>query len=199
MLKKILVVVCLLLNTSIVFSENKVSSWYLPQKIDTNNTKLDFELDTTWHMLNGKVLDFSGDVMLENAEDPSSVKISLKVPVGKMDTDNGMRDDKMRTVMSADKFPDISFEAYGLQNKCTPAMVLKDGMCSDVIKGQLTIKDIKKDIELPVKITKVNEDFKVAGQYSLNWSEYGVEDPSILIAKVDPDVLIKYSIILKAN
>jgi polyisoprenoid-binding protein YceI len=64
------------------------------------------------------------------------------------------------------------------------------GKCSGSLKGVLTIRDVSKDIELPVEIAKENNRYAISGGIQISWAEFNVEDPSILIARLDPTATI---------
>jgi hypothetical protein len=54
------------------------------------------------------------------------------------------------------------------------------------------MRDVSKEVELPVEITKEGDFYSIKGTLPLQWADYNIEDPSILIAKLDPTVTISY-------
>ncbi|MEZ4754171.1 MAG: YceI family protein [Bdellovibrionota bacterium] len=194
MIKKIILLfLILLLTRASASAENSPAKWYLPSLIDDQNTKINFILDSTWHTVHGSVSGVSGLVELKDPNNPLSVLVSLELPVEKMDTDNSSRDKKMMRVMSQEVYSTVTFKAEGLKS-CTPSLVLKNKVCDDSMHGNLKIRDVEKKVELPIKITAENNSFKISGSLSISWAEFGVEDPSILIASVDEIVTIEFEV-----
>lgn len=180
------------------FSESPKVTWDLPMSLSDENTKVGFEVDSTWHLVKGTTAGIKGEASLTDKNDSSSVKIYISLPVEKFDTDNGMRDSKMKKVMHADKSPLVIFEGQGLTKKCTPEILIEKESCEDLIFGTLTINSTKKNIKLPVEIKKNSgNQVSVAGNIIFNWLEYGIEDPSILIAKVRSAVKVLFEVKLK--
>ena len=148
-----------------VLAEPDLSNWYLPAAISDQNTNVRFEVDSTWHLVKGVTANLSGNIQLLDPEDPTSVEISLSLPVAKFDTGNSMRDDRMREVMAADEFQMVTFSGQGLKKLCTPALVLRDRVCEDLIRGELKIRSNSMPIDLPVQIGITSEkSFKISGK-----------------------------------
>lgn len=185
------------INSHSAKAEESHSGWFLPRKLSDQNTEVRFEVDSTWHLVEGTVTNFTGEAHLEDPTDPTSVTLQLRFSVSNFDTKNSMRDRKMKRVMAAQQFPFVYFKAQGLTKKCTPALVLRDGSCSDSLTGELTILSTKKTVTLPISIKTAEKDsFFVKGEASFRWEEYGVKDPSILIARLDPVVTVFFEVTL---
>jgi polyisoprenoid-binding protein YceI len=181
-----------------VFAQPTQTPWHLPVAVSDKNTNVRFEVDSTWHTVEGIASDVSGELSLAEPDNAASVQVSLAIPVAKLDTDNSMRDDRMREILFADKYPEISFKANGLNKNCTPAIVQQDGKCKDSITGDLTILSTTKQVTIPITISNgANKGYVVSGKIPLKWAEYGVEDPSIIIAHVDPIVTVFFNISLE--
>ncbi len=148
-------------------------------QLDTSHTKLGFSVT---HMVvsetEGDFKDFSGKVVtigdnFENAE------IELKAKIASIDTDNKDRDDHLRSpdFFNAGKYPEMNFKSKSMKK------------VSDVkykLVGDLTIKNVTKEVELDVKFNGVVNDpfgfrragFKVTGE--LNRFDYGLEWNNLL-------------------
>lgn len=180
------------------FAAPPSDNWNLPQEVSDQNVQVNFELDTTWHVVHGKTSDIKGKAWLADAANPKSVNVTLEIPVAKFNTDDSDRDETLREVMAADKFANVVFTATGLSGNCTPELTMKNGSCQDKLISSLKIREIKMPIELPVDITYENDTYKVSGKFPITWAEYGVEDPSIfLIAKVEPIAEVNFVVTLK--
>lgn len=181
----------LLLATSVAAEE--IVQWKLPQALTDENISVSFEVDTTWHVVHGEVRGISGSVFLADKKDLNSIQAEIHFPVKQFDTDWGMRDDSLREHMKAEEFPEVVLTTGEFLGDCDPNTINEQG-CSAELKASLQICDVTKDIKLPVVIKKKDGIFIANGSYTFAWAKYNVDDPSMFMAKVKPDVTVKYSI-----
>ncbi len=168
-------------------------TWTPPAEVNSETVKINFQVDSTWHLIEGEVPNVSGRIWLERKSDPTSIRGDLKAEVAAFDTDNGSRDKELRHVMDAEQFPVVSMVISGFSGEpCSPIKVEKTGECKGLLKAKITIRDVSKDIELPYLVRRDGGSYDVKGEFSLRWADFGVEDPSILVAKLDDTVKIKY-------
>jgi polyisoprenoid-binding protein YceI len=174
----------------------RADSWKLPAPLDDSNTSITFVVDSTWHTVHGSTKGVKGHVELENPKDPLSVRAELSIPVSFFNTDGESRDDRLREVMASALFPTVSFTSSRLSESCAPQKVAAASRCEGTLRGILKIRDVQKEIGLPVTITTDKDHFIVQGELPIRWADFHVEDPSILIAKLDPTVTITYRTLL---
>jgi len=167
--------------------------WSLPATMGDSNTSVNFEVDSTFHLVQGKTSGVSGSIKQADPSDPLSIAVDLTIPVESFNTDWSSRDEKMRTVMAADTYKIVRFASTRLHQDCHPARVRQQRRCSGTLDGTLTIRGVSKPVSLPVQIVREKDRDRISGSISIAWADYNVEDPSILIAKLDPSVTIAYS------
>ncbi|MBN8548924.1 MAG: YceI family protein [Deltaproteobacteria bacterium] len=171
--------------------------WNLPQALSPANTKVTFEVDSTWHLVEGQAKQIEGRVWLEDPKDPKSVRAKVSLPVAAFDTDSENRDEKMRKVMHAEAAPAVVFTfsetAAGI---CAPDSVSETTPCRFEMPGKLSISNVEKDIVVHAQIAKQGSAYQITGVAGLKWADYGVEDPSILIATLDDDVKVEFTVTL---
>jgi polyisoprenoid-binding protein YceI len=182
-------------------SVSAATPWNLPQTLTDEIGVVSFAVDSTWHLIEGKTSGLSGQVWLEDPLDPLSIRVKAVLPVDRFDTDRSSRDRELRKVMHADLHPAVSFVGRSAFSRapdtCTPESVRAGGACELVLRGVVTINGVEKPAELPVKVTRTEKAFIIDGALTLQWVEFGVEDPSILIAKLDETVRVKVSVRLE--
>lgn len=196
-MKRIAATLFMLFQSSLCFAQQP-AAWKLPLDLNDENTSVRFDVDTTWHMVTGHISGTTGTVGLQDPGDISSIVADIHFPVKKFDTGWGMRDSSLYDHMAAEKFPEVRIQTSALKGNCTPELASAGG-CSGMLEGQLTIRDVSKNVSLPVKITKKGSNYLVSGKYTLRWAEYNVEDPSIMVASVKPEVTISYSVTVPAG
>jgi polyisoprenoid-binding protein YceI len=167
-------------------------TWNLPSALNDSNTKVSFVVDSTWHTVNGTTKHLNGSVVLKDKNDPLSIVVDLKIQVKTFDTDWDSRDEKLQECMASDTYPMASFTSTRLSENCKPTVIDIAGKCSGTLTGILTMRDVSKEVALPVSITKEQNSYLISGTLPVTWADYNIEDPSILIAKLDPIVTISY-------
>ena len=177
-----------------------VSPWNLPAKLNETNTQITFSLETKWHTVEGSIKNLTGEAHLTNPKDFRSVQLNLDFPVTALDTDDTSRDENMRESMDAAAYPFIHFQLPSVGKElCSPS--LQEGQsCSFTSIGNLSIRNIVKPVKVTATILKGPADsFILEGISNLDWSDFGVKDPSILVARVHKEVSIQFKIILNAK
>ena len=91
------------------FFKAKPGPWNLPVSISDDNTTINFQLDTSLHLVKGLASGVSGKIWLENEDQPNSIRAEIRIPVAGFQTGNSNRDEKIKKVMSFLKFPDVIF------------------------------------------------------------------------------------------
>lgn len=177
------------------------SPWNLPAALTPKNTTISFELDSTWHTVHGAVPKLFGELSLEDPEDPTSVIGKITIPVHSLDTDNSSRDEEMREVMDAEEFPNVIFKVTKLTPSCEAEFYgetapTKTTECPYEALGTVTIRNVSKQLPITGKVIRSGDTYTISGKTKLFWEEFGVEDPSIFIARVDKEVVVSFSMTL---
>ena len=160
-----------------------------PLELTSQNTDVHFEVDSTWHLVKGKASKISGAVYRDSS---SEIQGEVRIPVASLTTDSAMRDRKMLVVMGAPTFSEIVFRVTALEG-LTAAVV--NGYGPLQIHGNLSIREITKPVILSGTLaTQPNGALDVNGTTTISWADYGVEDPSIFIAKLSPTVNISFTL-----
>lgn len=171
--------------------------WNLPQVLSPKNSAVTFEVDSTWHLIKGSIRNFEGNLWLEDPGNFESVRGSIRFPVSEFDTDNESRDEKMRRIMQADKYPYVEFVITAFDaSRCAPEKFVEAGSCQLSVMGNLTINNVTRNITVQASAERRGETIRCIGTTSIKWSEYDIEDPSILVAKLYEDVEININLIL---
>jgi polyisoprenoid-binding protein YceI len=188
------------LSFALVVRSEIRESWNLPLEANDSNVSAKFEVDTTWHTVHGNISHIHGRVWLKDVKDELSVQAQLAFPVEYFDTNSKSRDKELRECLSADKFPDAILIIDRNENLCRPAQITSDHPCHALLKGSLSMRGVTREIGVPAQVTRTDSgDYVVDGEVSFDWSEFGIPDPSILIARVQKIVKVSYSIAIPSN
>lgn len=170
--------------------------WNLPAELNDKNTKVGFQVDSTWHLIHGTTKGVTGKAWLENENDPSSVRAKVSLPVNSFNTDNSSRDSRMREVMQADKFNEVVFELVSLGEGCSPTALESLPECRVAGHGRITIRGVTHEVDLPMVVKLKAGTYQVAGTAKIKWPDFGVEDPSILVARLAKEVEVHFAVAL---
>lgn len=116
-------------------------------KLDTTHSQVEFSVR---HLgiskVSGEFLKFKTDVKWDQ-EDPSQSSISGVIDVSSIDTGNKKRDKHLRSgdFFNAKDFPNITFESSSIS-------AVEGEENEYLVQGQLTVKDVTKDVEFPLEI-----------------------------------------------
>ena len=170
-------------------------STHLPAALTPSTMKISFELDTTWHTVHGTAKDLIGKVWFKNPKDPGSIRASLSIPVSSLDTASESRDEEMRDSMDANQFSSIQVEMPRISPSCDVRTLVVGSACAYATNGTIRIRDVTLPIALSGDVHRDRSGaLVVAGSAQLDWSKFGVKDPSILIARVSEQVKIIFTI-----
>jgi polyisoprenoid-binding protein YceI len=171
--------------------------WNLPAELTRESTQITFELDTTWHTVEGSVKAISGTMSLPNQKDSKTITATLTIPVASLDTESESRDEEMRDSMEESRFPTITVSMPEIRPSCDEAALTPEPACDYVTTGTITIRDVTLPLRLKGTISRNDAGaILVGGSTQLDWSKFGIKDPSILIAKVHEQVNISFHITL---
>ncbi len=193
----LLLSVLILLSTYLHNASADPPPFNLPATLNDSNTKLSFKVDSTWHLIEGEVKGITGSARLSEQNDPLSVTGTVSFPLSRFSTDRESRDERLREVMASTEFPQVTFEVVEFHPSCGLELLKRDTECSGTLVGNLTIRKTSQKITLPTIFSKKGGVYSVQGTYPITWADYGVEDPSILVAQLDPIVIVAFSVDLK--
>jgi polyisoprenoid-binding protein YceI len=147
-----------------------------------------------WHLIEGRTSGLTGRVWLANPKDPLSVQASIEFPVARFNTEGEMRDERMREVMDSTHSPHVTLLVESLKPECTPATFKSVGRCGARVSTRLKIRGVEQPLEIHAELVTNQREGVLRGETRCRWADFGVEDPSILVARLDPEVVITYSV-----
>lgn len=146
----------------------------IPWTIDKSHSSIKFEIRHFFSNVPGAFHDYEADVNF-NPENLGESSIDVTIQVASIDTENERRDGHLRTpdFFDAETFPTITFVS---------SEIVSAGDNNFVAKGQITIKDVTKDFEMPFTLLGVmdhprREGSQIAGfnsEFTLLRNDFGV-------------------------
>jgi len=133
---------------------------------------------------------------LSYSPDSLDQNFSLEITALANDFDSGnwFRDQNgRRTVFETKKYPELKFTSQSL------SLDTDAENQAGTIEGQITIKEIVKEVSVPVTILLEDSKLVVDGEFSVLLSEFEINRPSAIGDVVDDDILIAFHIELNSE
>jgi len=117
---------------------------------------------------------------------------SLSVPVAGMDTDNDSRDEKMREMFEADKFPSIAGNLQSNEVSSLSKQLHQAFENGGTFPLNLRIRDIDQQQEARVvQLIDSDKAFSVDLEFPLSLETYKLDPPSILFISVADEIKVQ--------
>lgn len=143
-------------------------------EIDKAHTSINFSVNHFFSAVPGKFADFEGTIHFDQ-DNLKGSKVAFTVDINSVNTDNDKRDAHLQSkdFFNAEKYPTMTFESTKFEKKSEDKYM---------VHGKLTIKDVTKDVVLPMEITGEMEHpmkkgtmiLGVAINTTLDRTDYGV-------------------------
>ncbi len=169
-------IMALLLPTMLLATDvtDKPTSASIKWNIDRSHTNVTFSIRHFFTPVVGKFTAYTVDLNF-NPDDLANSNVVVDMDVNSVDTNNERRDGHLKTAdfFDAEKYPKMTF---------TSSSITKTGENQFLMRGDLTIRDVTKQIEIPFTLLGIGdhpsrENTQVAGlegSFTMNRLEYGV-------------------------
>lgn len=139
--------------------------------IDPSHSQVGFSVK---HMMvtnvPGRFTEFSGKIVFDE-KDPSKSSVNAVIKAASINTDNTRRDEHLRSAdfFDAEKFPEIKFASKKIEKRGEQWVAI----------GDLTIKDVTKQVEIPFELAKLDTPrgkiIGIDGSVKINRQDYNVK------------------------
>ena len=115
--------------------------------VDNAHTKVGFSVRHFFTPVEGQFGDFSARLVWDR-ENPANSQVGATIQVASINTANGDRDGHLRSpdFFEAETYPEITFESTSVRAEGDDVLM---------VTGNLTIKDVTREVEMPVRILGV--------------------------------------------
>lgn len=168
------ILISLLLSSTAFANDHHGQSERMSWSIDNAHSNILFTINHFFNKVPGTFNDFSGTVVF-NPSAPELSEIDVQVSVASVNTNVERRDEHLRSgdFFGVEEFPNMHFRSTDVRHL--------DGQ-NYVAVGQLTIKDVTREVELPFEFLGVTEHLMregvmvagLHGEISLNRNDFGV-------------------------
>jgi polyisoprenoid-binding protein YceI len=150
--------------------------------LDTAQSKLNWTVDSTLHMVHGSFNIKQGTVRFDPETGKASGEIIVYVTSG--ETGNSSRDEKMhKEVLQSAKFPEAIFKPTQIEGH-----VARTGPSDVKLHGTLNLHGADHDIIALVHADLANDHWTATAKFEIPFIQWGLKDPSTFLLKVKPIV-----------
>jgi polyisoprenoid-binding protein YceI len=150
-----------------------------------------FEAHATLHDFEGRAGAFDGTL------DTSALTGTLAVPVASLTTGIGARDARMRgESLDAARFPQVRFTVDRIEGD-TAIVRGQAGSGSVTLVGALTVRDVTRPLRVMATVSREGDGLRLRGRHEVRWDDFGVPDPSVLVARLDPTIFVVFDVLAR--
>jgi polyisoprenoid-binding protein YceI len=158
-------------------------------KITPGDSKVEFLMRDNRGGFTGTTDKVEGTVTVRKGDgDAFDAAVDAKIDARTITTGSGQRDGQMRRdFLQTERFPFIAF-----RGSVTAGQIAARGNAR--MRGALTIKDVSRDIDMPVDVTVSADEYRASGEVVIKLSDYGIPIPRFLIFRAEDPVTVKLQI-----
>lgn len=170
----LLILAFLFIAAGQVLATDKKTDSAVEWSVDKAHSAVSFTINHFFTPVNGSFDDFQAQILFD-PENLAGSSIDVTIPIESVNTRNDRRDNHLRSedFFNTDQWPAIRFISHSIEST---------GNNNFVAKGELTIRDVTKEFELPFELLGVmdhpmRENTKIAGivaDTQLNRTDFGV-------------------------
>lgn len=148
-----------------------------PFVLDGARSRVEFHVRDNRGGFTGVAPDVDARVVVREHDAGFTAEVDVRIDARTLTTGNGVRDRQMRRdFLLTDRFPAITFRGTVDAPPAPPALAF-----SAVLRGEVTIKDVTREIEIPLRVTAPGDRYLADGQVVLRMSEFRIPRPRFLI------------------
>lgn len=155
--------------------------------IDPAASRVTFTLDSTWHTVKGGFAFKSGAIAFDLASGEARGTVVLDATSAV--TGNHSRDQAMHgKVLESRQYPEIAFSAQRIE-----ARLDGSGAGAATLHGRVSIHGAEHELALQATVRRTGDRVTVVGSLPVPYVEWGMEDPSFLLARVAKVVQVSFT------
>ncbi len=160
--------------------------------VKSEDSKLTYRLIHKLHEVEGSAKPTEGKARLLP---DGTLQVAVRANVADFDSGNANRDVHMKEVTEATRFPTVELKGVATGVKLPDTF---PGTVPVTLKAQVTFHGQKQPVEIPLEVTFQSErEASAKGRFKISLEAFKVERPSLLMVKVDDDLVLDTQFTLK--
>jgi polyisoprenoid-binding protein YceI len=159
--------------------------------VDPAASRVTFGIRHKLHAVEGVAREVEGRaVVAANGK----VQAMARIPVASLDTDEANRDEDMREVLEAGKFPFVVFKGIG----ALPVPPPRGAPVRLELTGELEVHGVRRPLTTAVELVFAEDgSARVKGAFQISLDAYGVKRPSLLLVKIDDACKLAFDLLVR--
>ncbi len=166
-------------------------------ELDPEGCEVGFLMRTTWHKVLGRATIVSGSIISESGDLFTDGRVTVEVDAASIETGNERRDSTMReSHLETRAYPKITFISTAPPDIISTVSDSSGayGEVSFGLQGNLSIHGVTRRVILPVTARLDGVTWIMTGEVRVRLTEYDIPDPSIVVNRVQDEVLVTYKV-----
>lgn len=160
--------------------------------LDDEKSRVEFHVRDNRGGFTGVARDVDAHVVVREQGDAFTADVEVRVDARTMTTGIAVRDRQMRRdFLATDRFPTITFRGTAVPRSRPGALAFQA-----VLRGSLTIKDVTRDVEIPLRVTALADSYLAEGQGTVRMSDFRIPIPRFLVFVAEDPVEITLKVAL---
>lgn len=135
---------------------------------------------STLHDWEENVEDFSTTLTLASSETIKIKALEVSVKAESLESGKSTMNKITYEALKSDKNPNILFSFISQENTTK----VKEGVCVVLVKGNLTIAGVKKEITLELETTQKEAEVVLKGKKTIKMTDYGMKPPKAMFGTI---------------
>jgi polyisoprenoid-binding protein YceI len=163
-------------------------------RIEPGDSQVEFVMRDTRGGFTGLTDRVDGTAIVRQVDgDSFAATVEARVDSRALVTGNRIRDGQMRRdFLHTDRFPYITFKGTATSQGPVTRPLMRA-----LLRGGLTIRDVTREVEMPVEVTALADEYRARGEVVVRLSEYGIPLPRFLIFVAEDPVTIRFRVRLR--
>jgi len=155
--------------------------------------RLSFDMVASIHKIQGEARDFS---IHFDVNDHTGLQGFMNVQAKAMTTHLAPRDKKMHGFcLAVDEYPKVVLKVRGASGD-TDGLTAGTGSGNIVLDATLTIRNTTRPVAIDAAYAWQDDQLRLSGEHRIDWTDYGVPDPSISISTLFPEIQVSFDVAL---
>jgi polyisoprenoid-binding protein YceI len=158
--------------------------------LDDQQSRVEFHVRDNRGGFTGVARDIDARISVREQGDEFTGAVEVRIDARTMTTGIAVRDRQMRRdFLATDRFPRIVFRGTATPRARPGALAFPA-----VLRGDLTIKDVTKEVEIPLRVTALADSYLAEGQVTVRMSDFEIPIPRFLVFVAEDPVQVSLKV-----
>lgn len=161
----------------------------------SSQSRVEFVMKDQRSVITGTTDDVAGAINVRQSGDEFIADVEARINARAITTGISLRDGQMRgeRFLNTERFQFITFRGSVSSRDPRP------GQFAATLRGRLTIKEVTRDVEVPLQVTALENSYQARGETVVKLSDFGIPLPRFLWLVAEDPVTVRLRINLRSR